>query len=217
MLDLKEILKYAPEGLRLYSSYHKRPVTFKTVYEGKFYGIICDVTDYYKAGNEITFNSSGEYYKDAGIVLWPEKGKDWNQWQLSILPKCIGSIIINNNYDLYKILPNSTIVEYGMDNTTDVLPISSIDLLEFRFASPNEIELYYNKPIEKSHFKAFDKVLVRNKGGMWHCMLFSHQKNNHYFACGKYWDECIPYNKYTEYLIGISEDFDMNTIRKNKK
>lgn len=216
--NIYEILKYAPLDLQLYSTYHRKYITLKRIDDKKLYPIVCKVENNDGIPEEATFNYLGEYYEGNGIKLFPNKEHlSWLNWQLDIFPNCINSVITNKEFEFYKITSSSTLSLYGMDDMETIPMLSVTNLTQFRFASADDIKLWNEQPIQNSYFKAFDKVLVRNKGGMWHCMLFSHQKNNYYFAGGRYWNECVPYNKYTEHLIGISEDFDINSIRKNKK
>lgn len=217
--DLYEILKYAPIGLPLYSSYNSSEVILKEINNKKGYPIICEIKDRFGNISEATFNRSGEYFNGNGMQLFPSSNHlSWNNWQLYIFPNCINSVITDNGFEFYQIISNSSVSPYGMNGIDmETISMSAINLTMFKFASADDITAWHNQPIQNSYFKPFDKVLVRNKGGMWHCLLFSHQKNNYYFAGGKYWYECVPYNKYTEYLIGSTEQFDMSSIRKNKK
>ena len=215
--NIYEILKYAPNGLHLYSTYHRKEVVLKEIKNKKPYPIICEVRDIDNDITEVSFNYLGEYYNGNGIQLFPSRDYlSWENWQLYIFPNCINSII-NNGIEFYQIISSSTVIPYGNFNGLERISMSSINLTLFKFTSDDDINLWCNQPIQNSFFKPFDKVLVRNKGGIWHCMLFSHQKNNYYFAGGRYWHECVPYNKYTEHLIGSIENFDINSIRKNKK
>lgn len=63
--------------------------------------------------------------------------------------------------------------------------------------------------IEKE-FKPFDKVLVRDEGGDWHATFFSHYSNDSaypYVTTDGCYEECIPYNKEIEYLLGTNIDY----------
>jgi hypothetical protein len=56
-------------------------------------------------------------------------------------------------------------------------------------------------------FEPFDRVLVRNSfSTKWTASYFSHYDNStHKFAAdGRYYEQCIPYNEETKYLVGIT-------------
>lgn len=58
-------------------------------------------------------------------------------------------------------------------------------------------------------FKPFDKVLVRlHNTNEWQCGYFSHLSDSHnrYCASSAYWNQCIPYNKETQHLVGTNQD-----------
>ena len=62
-------------------------------------------------------------------------------------------------------------------------------------------------PIQK--FNPFDRVLVRNSSSMkWTTAWFSYYDNPTYkFAAdSRYYEQCIPYNFETKYLVGICLD-----------
>lgn len=63
------------------------------------------------------------------------------------------------------------------------------------------------------HLKPFDKVLVRHNGGVWTCTYFSFRyctdisKQTYKFNCmGINYDQCIPYNAGTLYLLMTSNN-----------
>lgn len=65
--------------------------------------------------------------------------------------------------------------------------------------------------IEKiGDFKPFDKVLVRDGDdygqNQWCCDFFSHINNGFFVASGVEWNQCIPYNKETQHLVGTNQD-----------
>ena len=63
-----------------------------------------------------------------------------------------------------------------------------------------------------SDFKHFNKVIVRNIGSFcddWCIDFFSHYKNNKYIGTGNCtYEQCVPYNKETKYLIGTSQEYE---------
>lgn len=57
-------------------------------------------------------------------------------------------------------------------------------------------------------FNPFDKVLVRDDDGVWFAGIFSHLRGDGQFFCagGNLWEQCLPYNDKTAYLLGTSNN-----------
>lgn len=68
------------------------------------------------------------------------------------------------------------------------------------------------EPIKERHeFMPFDRVLAReNDHEIWHAEFFSHfsADTSEYVCIGGAYDQCIPYNKKTAHLIGMSENYE---------
>lgn len=65
------------------------------------------------------------------------------------------------------------------------------------------------KTKKECSFKPFEKVLVRHHDAAdWVCGFFSHTSSSFYRYCvsGGYWNQCIPYNKETQHLVGTNQD-----------
>lgn len=60
-------------------------------------------------------------------------------------------------------------------------------------------------------FKPFDKIVARNKNGVWVADMFSHYVNTerYYFVGlgGVGYDQCLLYNEETSKLIGTADDY----------
>lgn len=61
-------------------------------------------------------------------------------------------------------------------------------------------------------FKPFDKVLVRDEGGVWFTDIFSHyskgsDRKYKTAGCGS-WEYCIPYNDQTKHLLGTTDNWE---------
>lgn len=65
---------------------------------------------------------------------------------------------------------------------------------------------------QECEFKPFDKVLVRDEGGVWFADIFSHYANNSDYeyktAGGCSWKQCIPYNDQTKHLLGTTDNWE---------
>ena len=65
------------------------------------------------------------------------------------------------------------------------------------------------KPYSKDEMKVFDKVVVRGDDGYWVCATFSHNTDDGKFVTdAAVANECLPFNEYTEYLIGQNIDYN---------
>lgn len=91
----------------------------------------------------------------------------------------------------------------------------SNDTYIFDNIKPMEIN-YVNKHCKLKLFsisdlKPFDKVIVRDVDldEDWCADFFSHYKNNKYIGLGNcVYNQCVPYNKETKYLIGTSQEYE---------
>lgn len=65
---------------------------------------------------------------------------------------------------------------------------------------------------QECEFKPFDKVLVRDEGGIWFADIFSHYTNDSEWeyktAGGGSWEQCIPYNEKTAHLLGTTGNWE---------
>lgn len=65
---------------------------------------------------------------------------------------------------------------------------------------------------QECEFKPFDKVLVRDEGGVWFADIFSHYTNDsdweYKTAGGGSWEQCIPYNEQTAKLLGTTDNWE---------
>jgi hypothetical protein len=63
------------------------------------------------------------------------------------------------------------------------------------------------KTEEKCSFKPFDKVLARKDANcFWFAEFFSNKCNHVFYCVGGNYNQCIPYNKETQHLIGTNQD-----------
>ena len=68
---------------------------------------------------------------------------------------------------------------------------------------------YKKEKFDPKTLKAFDKILLRDECGKWHCGSFSHinKDGNYKFGCFELkYKYCIPYNDETRYLIGTTDE-----------
>lgn len=69
---------------------------------------------------------------------------------------------------------------------------------------------YKKKKFDPKTLQPFDKVLVRDEGGVWDCDFFSYKRNRDvhhpYVTIASCCDLCIPYNDDTKHLVGTTDE-----------
>ena len=81
----------------------------------------------------------------------------------------------------------------------------------------SKFERFWDKPkaeepmvemFDENTLKPFDKVLVRNFiFDCWNAVTFSHINfKRQAICCGISWEQCVPYNEKTKYLVNTNED-----------
>ena len=69
---------------------------------------------------------------------------------------------------------------------------------------------YKKGKFDPKTLKPFDKVLVRDEGGVWDCDFFSYKRNRDvhhpYVTIASCCDLCIPYNDDTKHLVGTTDE-----------
>ena len=75
----------------------------------------------------------------------------------------------------------------------------------------SKFERFWDKPkVEKfdvNTLQPFDKVLVSDGDCYWNAVTFSHINfKRQAICCGISWEQCVPYNEETKYLVGTNED-----------
>ena len=81
----------------------------------------------------------------------------------------------------------------------------------------SKFERFWDKPkaeepmaemFDENTLKPFDKVLVRNFiFDCWNAVTFSHINfKRQAVCCGISWEQCVPYNEKTKYLVNTNED-----------
>ena len=214
-LNIAEILKNKPIGIKLYSS------TFGYI---KFNGVHKDKVYFYSEDtNAHSVKSNGKMYDSGECIIFPSKEmRDWSKFAWKR-----GDVLINNSgfkvlfdkwaNDVYtgfyaKIdrLGNSTY--YDTDRYTlapEDEATSYIKIIEDKYKGKLNRETL---KIERQHkFKPFDKVLCRDwDGGKWGADFFSHydESSDYPFICIKgVYKQCIPYSDMTRHLLGITGEW----------
>lgn len=220
MTNIAEILKYCPQGMKLYS-----PIcgdcTLYCVSLDEVYSIevIACSNDTHQL-----FTSEGIFLddqKDSECLLFPSKNqRNWSKFKIPVKRGDIVMFRDKSAVFIVKELSNGsveTIVEYSKlfglrFNTSiyiDCIPASE-DMKEKLFKAIDDAGYKWDGEnlVKKEHqFKPFDKVLVRDDDNeLWATAFYSHKVKGYYpyiTASSTGFKQCIPF-KGNEHLIGTS-------------
>lgn len=183
MINLVNILKHCPEGLKLYSPLFGE-VTFKGISSGN--NILCRAIKYDGDITTVAFTRLGRGYCEfpsAECVLFPSKDqRDWGKFQI---PAKRGDIMMFNDKSAVFIvdtMEDTYITTIAYCNSTnkillnikvheDYIPASE-DMKEKLFAAMDKAGYEWDGKTlkKKSQFKPFEKVLVRDSVSLaWKC------------------------------------------------
>lgn len=231
-INIAEILKDCPKGMKLYS-----PLFGELKFGGldstkQHYPILIDADN----SRAFTFDSNGRFYSTyptAECLLFPSREmRDWTKFFKR------GDVVYNKDGGLYAIFEGWVNDDYTEFNTTINYyeSIASFGTEEacytdrFVKASDEEravfianAEKYYNgkynpdtlqvEPVKpKCPFKPFGKVLVRNNDQqIWKAAFFSHcdtsrDSHNYVTIPGFAYNWCIPYEG-NEHLLGTTDPY----------
>ena len=222
MINLVNILKYCPEGLKLYSPLFGE-VTFKEISNNDT--ILCDSIKYNGNITTISFTRLGRYYCEfpsAECVLFPSKDqKDWGKFQIPIKRGDIMMFIdksavfmVDTKKDTY----TDTIAyvskhpgfKIGQQIFRSYIPASEDMKKKFFDAMDKAGYTWDGETLKKkSQFKPFEKVLVRDsESDKWRCAFYSHFEPKgiyHHITTNSTYDMCIPFEG-NEHLVGTTKN-----------
>lgn len=226
-MNIANILKYCPEGTRLYSTTYGEVILKEVSKCSSDLDYPIKAVDI-KRERTATFTKEGHFYKEYGeCVLFPSKEqRDWRKFRLPIKR---GDIMMHTDGSCPFIASGETVTSYpkAVCGISGVFTIGDNNIWTSEFYIPASIEVMrelFNKmkkagyrwnsetleleKIEKVKFKPFDKVLVRNVEHVeWRISLFSSYSNETYkYKCinGNY-KYCIPYEG-NKHLVGTNKD-----------
>ena len=198
MINIAELLRNAPKGLKLYSPLFGE-VEFAEVMD----------TDYVpirvmKCGYGLRFDEYGRYmgneYPDSECLLFPSKDcRTWEWWKLPVEPK-------------FKV--GDKVIYGGKERTITFMDDKFYDFDGGCAGCRIELQDGLLRPAPKPHydisnFKPFDKVLVRDDDDEpWRIAFYGYyNKEAHYsHFVGSCWaKQCIPYNDDTKHLLGTTD------------
>ena len=223
MKNLASILKYCPEGTKLYSPIYGE-VTFKGI--SSINNILCKATR--RNGDTITttFTCLGRFYcdfLDSECMLFPSK--DQRNWDAFQIPAKKGDVMMFTDesavfmIDAIKDGYTSTVAYIAEDSDFELnakvcsnyIPASE-DMKKKLFDAIDEAGYEWDGETLKKkeyQFKPFEKVLVRdNETQKWRCSLYSHfdqESIYHHTTVSGIYNTCIPF-KGNEHLLGTIDN-----------
>ncbi len=224
-INIAEILKDCPKGMKLYSLAYGKVKLSQIEDDGYSFPIIVETVKRNSRG----FTKEGRIqtnYSDAECLLFPSSEmRDWSKFFKR------GDVLCHKDGNLYVVFESWANDDYTEFNTTDIsfgkVEVCNTDCFvkasdEQRAVFIAKAEKHYNgkynpdtlqvEPVKpKCQFKPFDKVLVRDKEeDLWDINFFSHYKENEkYFpyACiNTRYRFCIPYEG-NEHLLGTTDPY----------
>lgn len=228
-INIEEILKDCPKGMKLYSPIYGE-IELRKMYRNTEYPIWI-ATGIDRKGN---FTSDGRFdgqYPSAECLLFPSSEmRDWTKFFKR------GDVVIKNGGGMAAVFDgwaNDTYTEFNTtvnlycDNNTGEEEVCTT--LLFRKATEEERNQFIEKverilkgkynpdtlrvePAKpKCPFKPFDKVLVRDDDEKkWRASLFEYYDENakYPYVCIPYiHTQCIPYNEQTAHLLGTTDPY----------
>ena len=161
MKNVAEILKFAPEGLKLYSLINGE-VEFDFACEPGEYPISVQYGD----GVEY-FDEYGKYFTQYGeCTLFPSKDhRTWDNWQEVLMPQCVGSVFVDNNEYQYCLVTNDKIwlIDKLRKSLTTWFTFSEFNFIqELRFATAEETEQCFNE-LDRQGYKFENGAVVKKE------------------------------------------------------
>lgn len=222
-INIAEILKDCPKGMKLYSPLYGE-VEHQRINATDYPIVVMD------KGNSIrVFSEEGRFFAnlpDTECQIFPSyEMRDWSKFFKR------GDVLCHKDGNLYVVFESWANDDYTEFNTTDIsfgkVEVCNTDCFvkasdEQRAVFIAKAEKHYNGKynpdtlqvdsvkIERP-LKPFDKVLVRNNDGQaWRANYFSHYKNapDYFYVCiNGIYHYCIPYNEYTAHLLGTTDPY----------
>lgn len=230
-INIAEILKDCPKGMKLYSPIYGKVELWK-VNSNSVYSIMT-ATSIDRAG---TFTSEGllyEKYPSAECLLFPSSEmRDWTKFfkrgdVVRSIDDGAQAVFKGWESDDYTSFYASIVHHAEVDEWDEdiVFAVESFykEYEEFARGFIVDAEEHYNgkynpdtlrvEPVKpKCPFKPFDKVLIRDsKKQIWIANYFSlyyeEDKDYPYVCMGGSYRYCIPYNEHTAHLLGTTDPY----------
>ena len=232
-INIAEILKDCPKGMKLYSPLFGEVKLDKSGSDNiSFFSKDdeeCEMFD--------TFTENGLFYSgysQAECLLFPSSEmRDWSKFFKRGDVVYIKEANYVTDYAIFESWKNDDYTEFNASNfysnksgfaerkvctaklytkANDILKAKLITFIEQHYNGKYNPDTLRVEPVKpKCQFKPFDKVLVRNNDGQaWRANYFSHYKNapDYFYVCiNGIYHYCIPYNEYTAHLLGTIDPY----------
>lgn len=227
-INIAEILKDCPKGMKLYSSTYGEVKLSRINDDGNFPIIVETVM-----GDSRTFTKEGRLhlnYSDAECLLFPSSEmRDWTKFfKRGDVVWCEDDKYVifegwaNDDYTKFNTTIDFYVFNASFDkevvcDTDSFVKASDAERAVFIANAEKTLKGKYNpetlkvEPVKPTcPFKPFDKVLVRNYDDtVWSANYFSHYKDNngyHYVCIDNSYIFCIPYEG-NEHLLGTTAPY----------
>ena len=216
MINLVNILKHCPKGMKLYSPIFGE-VKFLTVFNDEY------IDTYTSAGNILRFQKDGRFASGGECMLFPSKRqKDWDAFQMPVKRGDImmftdksAVFIVDTMRDNYiktiAYISKHSDFRVGARIFISYIPASE-DMKEKLFKAMDKAGYTWDGETLKKkepQFKPFDKVLVRDsESDKWRCAFYSHFEPNgiyHHITVSGAYAMCIPFEG-NEHLVGTTKN-----------
>ena len=216
MINLVNILKHCPKGMKLYSPIFGE-VKFLTVFNDEY------IDTYTSAGNILRFQKDGRFDSGGECMLFPSKRqKDWDAFQMPVKRGDImmftdksAVFIVDTMRDNYiktiAYISKHSDFRVGGRIFISYIPASE-DMKEKLFKAMDKAGYTWDGETLKKkepQFKPFEKVLVRDsESDKWRCAFYSHFEPNgiyHYGTIIGMYAMCIPFEG-NEHLVGTTKN-----------
>lgn len=229
-INIAEILKDCPKGMKLYSPIYGEIELWK-MYRNSAYPIWI-ATGIDRKGN---FTSDGRFYEQyhsAECLLFPSRGmRDWTKFFKRGDVVYIKEANYVTDYAIFESWKNDDYTEFNASifysnksgfaerkvctaklytKANDILKAKLITFIEQHYNGKYNPDTLQVEPVKPTcPFKPFDKVLIRDEDKhIWRAGLFSHYNENlscPYICVGcSTYKQCIPYNEHTAHLLGTT-------------
>lgn len=231
-INIAEILKDCPKGMKLYSPIYGKIELWK-VYSNYVYPIMIS-TGINRRGEFTSDGKLYEKYPSAECLLFPSSEmRDWTKFFKRGDVVYIKEANHVTDYAIFESWKNDDYTEFNASifysnksgfaerkvctaklytKANDILKAKLITFIEQHYNGKYNPDTLRVEPVKpECPFKSFDKVLVRNNDEMvWKADYFSHYKDNndyHYCCIGNSYRDCIPFNDQTAHLLGTTDPY----------
>lgn len=223
MKNLIDILKYCPEGTKLYS-----PIYGEVIFKGisSIDNILCKATHRNGRTTIAAFTSLGKHqcdFPDSECMLFPSKNqRNWDEFKIPVKRGDIMMFSDKSAVFMVNTVEDDCVTTIASVNKDSNFRLDLLVLIDYIPASEDMKKKLFDA-IDKAgytwdgetlkkkecQFKPFEKVLVRDNEYMkWRCALYSYfepRGQYHHVTISCAYIMCIPF-KGNEHLLGTTDN-----------